>query len=181
MKGKLIFEEVQRFRYTWSWYLMLIVSVPVVGVFLYGINVQIIHGEPWGDKPMDNMSLLLVTLFVIIIMGGVFLFLDLHKLLVRVDEGSVRYAFQPYFSTFKSLEKTKIKTIAVQKYKPVSEFGGWGYRMRWKSKAYTVSGKWGLRIEFIDGKKLTIGTQKPVELQKAIDRLKLKWEQDNYA
>lgn len=181
MKGKLIFEEVQRFRYTWSWYLMLIISVPTVGFFLYGINVQIIHGEPWGNNPMDDMSLILTTLFVIIIMGGVFFFLELHKLIIRIDEGSVQYAFHPYFSTFKTLEKSRTKSISVRRYKPVAEFGGWGYRMRWKSKAYTVSGNWGLRIEFVDGKKLTIGTQKPVELQKAIDQLKLKWKQDSYA
>jgi len=112
---------------------------------------------------------------MIAISFGVSIFLHLHQLVVQVDEGTVRYKFFPYFSGFRSIIKENVEKLYVRKYRPIWEFGGWGYRIRLGGKAFNIVGNWGLQIHFKNGKQLLIGTQKPKELDKAIDQLKSNW------
>ncbi len=46
---------------------------------------------------------------------------------------------------------------------------GIGYPFRGRGKVYNISGNRGIQLDFIDGKRLSIGSQKPEELAKAID------------
>lgn len=48
------FREVQGFRQWWLWVLMLITALGTIGVFGYGIYVQVIEGIPWSDNPTDH-------------------------------------------------------------------------------------------------------------------------------
>ncbi|MBK8703741.1 MAG: hypothetical protein IPN33_08970 [Saprospiraceae bacterium] len=63
--------------------------------------------------------------------------------------------------------------VYVRQYKPIAEFGGWGlrYSMSGKGRALNVSGNMGLQLEFKDGKKLLIGTQKPKEIELVLTNL----------
>ncbi len=171
MKGKVLFQETQMFRFTWSWYLVIILGIPIMTLFLSGLYIQLILDQPWGDKPLSNSGLILTSILIIIIFVGVFIWIDSHLLKVQVDEGSVRYAFIPYFSEWRTLDLSKVQSLRVEKYKPMIEFGGWGKRIKWKGKAYTIHGNFGLRIRYKDGRQLMIGTQKPEELSSAIDKL----------
>jgi len=176
MKGKVIYKETQSFKYTWSWYLMIAVAVLMFSIFGRGFYQQIIMGSEWGDRPMSDASLIITMIFSVGLTAGIVVFISIHKLVIQVDEGTVRYKFYPYFSQYRTLTSDKVKKLYVRKYKPILEFGGWGYRMRWKKKAFNIKGNWGLQIEFRDGKKLLLGTQKPKELDKAIDQLKSNWK-----
>ena len=53
------------------------------------------------------------------------------------------------------------------------EYGGWGLRYGFfgKGRALNVSGNTGLQIEFNNGKRLLIGTNKPRELKEVLTKL----------
>lgn len=177
MKGKVLFEEVQTFKYTWFWFLIVIVSVLMFLIFGKGLYTQLITGKPWGDQPMPDTALIIVPIGMLVIMIGTFVFLHFHQLTVQIDEGTIRYKFYPYFSEFRTQEKFNVKEVFVRKCKPIEEFAGWGYRRNINGgKAFNINGSWGLQIVFNSGKKLLIGTQRPKELREAIVKLKENWQ-----
>ena len=74
---------------------------------------------------------------------------------------------------FKYYAWEKLKKSFVRQYSPIAEYGGWGLRYGFlgKGKAFNVSGDKGLQLEFMDNKKLLIGTSKPDELTEALKRI----------
>lgn len=175
MKGHLLFEEQQKFTFTWSWWVMLLVSVPFIGGILYAFYYQLILGKTWGDKPLSDSGLILTGMIMLVLMVGVIVLFQMITLRVWIDERTLHYSFYPFVGT-RTLEKGELKELTVRKYHPILDYGGWGYRMRWRrGKAFTVSGRWGLQLEFPSGKKLLLGTQKPKELGAAILQLKTNW------
>ena len=56
-------------------------------------------------------------------------------------------------------------------YSPIRDCGGWGVRHYKSGKAYNVSGNRGVVLEFLDGRPILIGSQRPEELAKAIASL----------
>ena len=61
----------------------------------------------------------------------------------------------------------------VRQYSPIIEYGGWGLRFGifGKGTAFNVSGNKGLQLEFINNKKLLIGTNKPDALTETLIKL----------
>ena len=176
MKGKVIFREEQCFKYTWSWWVLLICTLPMVGGILYGFYMQLYLGEPIGDHPASDTGLVIIGLFTCVLLLGLMWLFQFMRLTLEVDNGSIRYSFFPFIRSLRSLQKRGVHRMVVRKYHPIAEYGGWGYRFGFRSgRALTVSGKWGLQLELANGKQLLLGTQKPGELQIATDRLKQNW------
>ena len=71
---------------------------------------------------------------------------------------------------FRHFSWAELEEIYVREYSPISEFGGWGWRFGMGGKAYNISGDQGIQLVFKNGKKLLIGTQKPVEAAEALKR-----------
>jgi len=59
----------------------------------------------------------------------------------------------------------------VRRYNALSEFGGWGIRFGSNGTAFNMSGTMGLQLEFLNRKRLLIGTNKATELTKVIEEL----------
>lgn len=176
MKGKLIFKETQTFRGTWAWWLILVVSAPVAGMFLWAFFQQLILGEPWGTKPISNLGLVAVGGLAIIVVSSVFTLFQVMKMKVEIDQETLYYSFYPFIRTNRVVSKEHVETLFVRESNPVLEFGGWGYRIGFfTAKALNVKGKWGLQLVFRSGEKLFLGTQKPKELEQAIKTLKTNW------
>jgi len=151
----------------------------MIGTLLFGYYNQIVLGEPWGDNPIGDSALILTNLITILILLGIFLLFHFMKLQVEIDAGFIRYRFFPFVNSLRSISAEEVKKIYVRQYKPIWEYGGWGYRVRPGSgKAMNVKGNWGLQIEFSNGKKLLLGTQKPNELETALNELKVNWRMD---
>ena len=177
MKGKIVYKESQSFMFTWTWFVAVGVGIIALGLLFF----QVITGYSL-DSATDvgvkgNGEMIIVSIVTLLVITGVIIFLSLQKLEIQVDDGTLRYKFFPYFFDYKTISKNKVSALYVRKYKPILEYGGWGYRWRFrKGKAFTIRGKWGLQIEFSSGKKLLLGTQQPVELDKAIDQLRKNWD-----
>lgn len=170
--GFLLFEEVQKFRQPGMWLIALTSSLLVLGIFGYGIYKQIILGRPWGDRPMSDTRLILVSLFGIALAVGLLWLFYQMKLVVRVRRGCLHVRFFPFVNRHIPLKR--IARWEARIYHPIREYGGWGIRYGGKSRgwAYNVSGNLGVQFEFQDGKRLLIGSRRADELVRALERAK---------
>jgi len=157
-----IFSEVQRFRQWWVWILVLFVT----GVAWYGAVQQIVLKKPFGNNPAPD-TVMIVIWAVFGVLFPIF-FLSL-KLVTEVrNDGLYVRLFPLQFHTHE-ISYEEIKTYDIRTYSALKEYGGYGIRYGVKGKAYNVSGNRGIQIEFLDGKRLLIGTQRPEEFRQALE------------
>jgi hypothetical protein len=145
-----VFKETQRFKQPWIWGILILVT----GITLYGIISQPIKG--WE------------AVIPIIILGLVLMLFVSMQLKTRIDESSLTFSFSPFIGPRKySIDQ--IQNLELIEYNSLLKFGGWGIRYNFDMWAYNVGGNHGL-IVTLKSKKFLIGTQKPDEMQKAIDQ-----------
>ncbi|RLD77813.1 MAG: hypothetical protein DRJ15_12800 [Bacteroidetes bacterium] len=161
---KAYFNETQRFRQIWIFLIILI----TIGGWGYAVFTSI-TAEQETEKARSDLTMILLS---IIPLALIFLLLKL-KLATRVRNDGIYFRFSPFHRKEKHIRPDEINTFEVRKYKPISEYGGWGIRVRGGKRgiAYNVSGNMGLQLYLKNGKKTLIGTQKPVELQKAMEEM----------
>lgn len=159
------FKEKQHFKQPWLWVLL----VGINGLFIYGIVRQLIIGKDFGNKPLSNTMLLAITLSVIALTLA-FLLLRLETIIC--GEG-IFYRFFPFQTKLRHITWHSTTQAYVRKYNAITEFGGWGLRwaLKGKVKALTVAGNIGLLIEYDNGKKLLLGTQKEKEMAVALAKV----------
>lgn len=172
--SKLLFEESQTFRQKALWILLTIITGGSIVLFGIAIFNQVISNDQFGDKPMSDGALFLG--FILVIGFAVFLswFFYSIRLETKIDETSIRYKFWPFIRDYKVIPIQSIHSIEVEKYRPIMEYGGWGYRFSMKGRGLclNVSKNMGLRIKMKDGFELLLGTQKVDELAIAVESLK---------
>jgi hypothetical protein len=153
------YKEEQRFSQWWLW----ILSIGIGVILVYGIYKQIILGQPIGDKPISNISLILFSIFMFIVLS----FLWLLKLTTVIDSDSITINFFPILN--KKIYWSDIKSFQVVDYGFV---GGWGIRLWTKyGTVYNTKGKKGLALELKNGKKYCIGTQKENALKEFLKEI----------
>ena len=119
MKGRLLFKEEQSFVNTRLFYVILgmcLLSV-VVAVF----SVWRHHGAS------EAIAGLVISLVVV---GGITSFLVFSRLHTIIDEVAIYYRYPPFINAEKKLTRQDIRDCYVRKYRPIWEYGGWGYRIR---------------------------------------------------
>jgi len=161
------FREVQQFRQRWIWFLLIPVSLLIIIPFAYGMFKQLIMGQQWGCRPLPDAALLIVgPLFISL---GVVILYILYALKLETEVRSDGLYLRFYPLTSKTINFAEIVSCEARTYHPIREYGGWGIRCGWKGgKAYNVSGNRGVQLEFRNGKKFLIGSQRPEELAQAI-------------
>ncbi|MDH5615515.1 MAG: hypothetical protein OEY62_03150, partial [Acidimicrobiia bacterium] len=93
--GPASFREVQGFRQWWLWVLLLVTTLGTIGLFGYGIFVQIIQGTPWGDKPMSDAALLATGIGTTILVVGLAALLLSARLVTEVRSDGLHVRFFP--------------------------------------------------------------------------------------
>ena len=92
-----------------------------------------------------------------------------------VNEEGVFVKVFPFFLKYKFFPWDMISKAYVRKYNPIWEYGGWGIKFkrgfRFRNIAYSVRGNRGLQLELIDGRRILIGTRKPVEMEEVLRKL----------
>jgi hypothetical protein len=160
------FEEIQKFRQWWLILLLLVIFVAEVGVFGFGLYRQLVLHQPFGNHPMSDQGLIVITAvivpFVTLLVGGIyFMYIS-----VRVDADGLAIRFWPF--TRRRIAWSEIRGFRAVTYRPIAEYGGWGIRGFAANRAYNVSGDRGVRLLLADGKKLLLGSQRAEELEAAI-------------
>ncbi|NNL06640.1 MAG: hypothetical protein HKO86_02865 [Gammaproteobacteria bacterium] len=161
------FHEEQQFRQPWVWLPLLIITLGLGCMFVYGLYVQLYLGQPWGDRPMTDSGLVITAMLSLALMGGTVWLFYVLKLITRVDAEGVYVRFFPL--TRKRIPFENITSCQARTYRPVREYGGWGIRFSRKGMAYNVHGNTGVQLTFKQGKPLLIGSQKPDQLAAVIN------------
>ncbi len=164
MKGKIQFQEEQSFVNTWRWYLVL------------GIGTLSVGGVTLGLLYLKDSEVMIGLVITVITIGGVILFFATSKLYTTIDQDNIYYRYPPFVNSEKKITRADVKKLYVREYKAILEYGGYGYRFRFRSgRALNVAGNIGLQLTLKNDKKLLIGTQKREAMEQAIKRLKENW------
>ena len=157
------FNETQKFRQWWIWMIIFITVISWGYALISSLQAE------KADKASDDLVLILTSAIPVLLI----VLLMVLRLVTRIRSEGVYVQFKPLQFKEKFIPKEEIKSFEVRKYKALFEYGGWGLRSggRKYGKAYNVSGNMGLQLYLANGKKLLIGTQKPSEIQKAMEAL----------
>ncbi|MTI23317.1 hypothetical protein E1176_19975 [Fulvivirga sp. RKSG066] len=165
------FKEEQKFRQWWMWAIIIPSVALVIGLCINEIyELQVLNEFPGSPQLSPEWRLIILCAAMIITLAlayGIFV----ARLETQIKDGSIYYRFIPFVWQWKKIRKDEIDKLEVRKYNPIAEYGGWGYRFLFRnSKALNVRGNMGLQIYFTNGKKLLLGTQKPDQLAKTVDK-----------
>lgn len=147
-----IFKETQRFNQPWIWGTIILVT----GITFYGLLSQ----------PMEDWGMVIPVMVI----GLVILLLVSMKLKTRIDTVALSFSYFPFIRR-RTYPISDIENLELIAYNSIFKFGGWGIRYNFEMWAYNVRGKHGLVVT-LKRKKFLIGTQKPEEMQKAINQFK---------
>ena len=157
-----IFTETQRPR---QWLLFLVIVL--LALLGWGIFIQqIVRGRPVGDDPLPDWGAVLVAALLGIALPAFFLWFRMETM-VYPDRVEIRMT--PI--SHRIFRPSEIAGASARTYRPLREFGGWGIRGWGANRAYNVSGDEGVQLVLTNGSRILIGTQRPQELEAAIDSI----------
>jgi len=185
MKEELEFQECQRFnQWRGRWVILLFFSI--IGIFIYGCIVQLGMGKPFGDNPMPDAALIIVTIgvtVIIVLLMASFYFMRLDTL---INEDGVYERMFPFQFKFGFTPWDNIIDAAVIEKNFRGKYKQWGMRKGFREKSFTTSGNKTLQLTIkndnkiltlLNNKKIYIGTQKPEEMADFLDILNAKRKQ----
>ena len=172
MEEEVLFEETQRFTQKWIWILLIAIVVFVSGPTIVGFVKQLFLGQPFGNKPMSNSGVVILTIFNIIIPAIPIYLFAYMKLETVIKKEGIYVRFFPFVMKDKFYGWNDLNQCYVRQYHPVGEFGGWGMKGFGKNRALNVSGNMGIQLETKDGYRMLIGTNKPQEVEEVLRKLK---------
>ncbi len=161
-----VFKETQTYWGTWLAYFIILIELPTM-VLLGVLYVQ-------AD---DKAEMAIAFGSVILILGLVLIFIFNIKLETRIDDSGVSFRFFPFINKWRKYDSSKIQSIKVISYSPITDFGGWGLKGNSKTKAYSILGDQGLLMNVGEKKEIMIGTAKSKELKEFLET----WKEDSYA
>lgn len=163
MDQEIVFTERQKFNQWWLWLILVGINM----IFLFGLLKQLILGQQFGNNPLSNTGLALLSL------GFLAFTLLFYKLglYTKIDKHGIYFRFIPFHNAFQFHPWGKITRIQITTFNGLKDYGGWGIRGGRNGIAYTVSGNTGIDIELINDKKILIGTRKAKEVNEIIKKL----------
>lgn len=171
--GKVFYKEEQKFASISLYFSMGLIYATTVSFLLYGNIMQFVYNQPFGDNPVTDNGLILLTVLILLLLIVSAYLLFGSRLVIEINHSGINYNFHPFFKKTKHIPKESIKTHEVRKYKPIMEYGGWGIKkgIKGKGDAFNISGNIGLQIELKDGKRVLFGTQRPDAIKRAMIKL----------
>ena len=136
-------------------WLVLSILIIIIVLFIIGIN-----------KTDIKVNELWISLGIFMAVWLLFLAIQIN---LRVDNDGIQFRFLPFINRQKHIRWSELSVAQVRSSRPLFEFGGWGFRIKHKTRAYTLYGKWGLDITYKDGKRLFIGVKDFKELIRVME------------
>jgi hypothetical protein len=119
----------------------------------------------------EQLLFWLIGLGITLILVVLIKVLNLHT---QIDENGISVKFSLLMSKQEKFLWDNISRAEIKKYSPITEYGGWGYRLGLfaKKRAYSISGNIGLELTLKDGQTVMIGTKRAEEMQAYLQYLK---------
>lgn len=152
---------------------MLVAVIFVIGGISIGFYQQLYLGKPYGNEPMSDKGLLWSSILSFVLMSAAFIFILSGNLVTEIWTDGIRYKFPPVLRKTRHIPLNEIVAVEVGKYRPIVEFGGWGWRKRFLSRktAYNVSGRIGIRVTRKNGSQILFGTRQQDEMKRAVNKM----------
>ena len=156
-----VFKEEQHFRKKFTFILL-------IAICLFSVYSAFRYAMEHLDGSIDVLQF-----FTLLLPVGVAFLIGNMTLITRIDEQGIQYRFFPFHLTFRKIKWSELEHCYVREYKPIAEYGGWGFRIsftRKKGTAFSVKGSTGLQLELKNGKKILLGTQNRAAIEQIIER-----------
>lgn len=114
------FEEIQRFNQLWLWGMIISVSL----IVMIQIPLTLITAAGEEPIPISSILILLFSLAFVIGMNALFIFSRLKSI---IDDTGISITFPPFINKLKIFRWDEIEKARIRKYKPIWEYGGWGF------------------------------------------------------
>lgn len=164
-----VYHEEQRFGREWFWLILLVGGVPIAVIFGLGLWQQLVRKISFGDRPLSDGELLVLFFAALATVGGVAWLMGAAKLETEIRGRTLYLDFRPLHRL--EIPLSRIRSSVVRQYRPIREFGGWGIRYGFGAGwAWNVRGDMGVQLVLDTGRKVLVGSQRPVELKEALDR-----------
>jgi|ETNmetMinimDraft_26_1059896.scaffolds.fasta_scaffold25321_2 hypothetical protein len=159
--SQLYFHEEQRIRQLGFRLAVLAAALPSWAL-LFGIVFEPIRTDGRA------LSAILFTWFTV----GVVLpaFVTALKLTTEVRADGVYYCFSPIHLRFHRIGLEQMARFEALRYRPLLQYGGWGMRIRYRKRAYSISGDHGVQITLPDGRTVLFGSLKAESFADSITR-----------
>lgn len=152
INDKLIYAESLNCK-KWSYYLMPIALLPIcIEYFIDKITLD------------DFIASFVLFLFFIAIGFGL-------RLKWTISQDAFTFKYTPFYSQWRKIPMTEIKTMSVMKINPLKEFGGWGFRYGKLGQAFTTTGRMIIHLETVKGQKLNFSVNNAEKAEIAIKEL----------
>ena len=173
MTARLIYKEEQPFRKSIIPWIILVSILFMVGGFSVSFYQQLYLGRPYGDEPMSNNGLIWSSIISFVVLSAIFIFMLSGNLVTEIWSDGIRYKFTPLIRKMRHIPLSDIVTVEVEKYRPLAEFGGWGWRKRFLSRktAFNVRGRIGIRVTLKNRSQILFGTQQQEEMKRAVGKM----------
>ncbi len=170
---RLIYKEEQSFRQSVVPWIMLASGLLMIGGFGIAFYQQLYLGKTYGDEPMSNNGLIWSSIIAFFAMSAFFILILNAVLVTEIWSDGIRYKFPPLIRKTRHIPLSEIASVIVAKYRPIAEFGGWGYRKRLISRktAYNVSGRIGIRVTLKNGRQIMLGTRQQEQMKRAVSKM----------
>ena len=147
------FVECQRF----SHYLLVIVYSACAVV------AAAVLSEP-GSRAVVQQTLLVLAATTL----GITALWYFATMTTRVDTSGIQ--IHTLFFIKRHIDFSEIGTCEATTYRPLRDYGGWGYRIGKRGKAYNMKGDEGVELAMRTGESLMIGSGQATQLAQAIER-----------
>jgi hypothetical protein len=173
---KQFYHEEQKVKPGIAWLIMFPVLALINIIFGIGLYQQLSLGKPWGDEPMSDNNLILITIALNLGIIGVLLLMLEAKMITEIREPGFYYRYLPFIFKERKISREEIERYEVRQYKPIREYGGWGFRQRSRrlrkaGLAYNVSGNIGLQLYLKNGTRILFGTQRKEAIDTAMKKM----------
>lgn len=163
-----LYSESQAFQH---WQVRVALAIPPLAVLAVTCRQMIWH-EPWTSPPLSNGELVFLT----ILLAAVYVRLNTVRLVTEVLPDELVIALRGIWKR-RRIQVRKVRSVAVVRYDPAGDFGGYGIRTGRQKTAYIARGNQGVELAIEGGEKILIGSQHPDELamriQEGLARVKV--------
>lgn len=108
------------------------------------------------DYQSVNSIQISISFWILMVVALCLIFIRLQ---VNINKNGIRISFIPFVIN-KIWKWEDMEQVYITDYS-LTDYGGWGFRISSKGRAYTTRGKYGIQIILKDGRKILIGTQEP--------------------
>jgi hypothetical protein len=161
----IVYREEQNF----DWRVYAFIASAQVAVWLGLVWSYQSATPPMGHHVVSGIELAVGVVFGVAL--PILIVVGLLRMTTEVGPADVRVWFGWIPTYRRIIPLGTIQRIEVVSYRPLVDYGGWGIRQgRDGVRVLNARGNRGVRIDLVDGTKLLIGSQRPEDLARALER-----------